>query len=91
VYLPAGKWVDFWTGAVHRGPVWLGEKRWPLAVMPVFIRQGARLPFYLEPVESTNQMDLEKSAAVLFDRCYGGIFDCAIGRLAGFTVEDLAG
>jgi alpha-glucosidase (family GH31 glycosyl hydrolase) len=45
VYLPAGEWVDFWTGAIYRGPTWL--RRWPapLDTVPLFVRRGAIIPF----------------------------------------------
>ncbi len=43
VYLPAGLWYDFWTDAVHEGPVWV-EAEAPLERIPVFVRAGAVIP-----------------------------------------------
>ena len=44
VYLPAGDWIDFWTGERHSGPGWL-EPRIPAnRGGPLLIRAGAILP-----------------------------------------------
>jgi alpha-D-xyloside xylohydrolase len=43
VYLPAGRWVDFWTGEVLTGPRWL-EQDVPLDRLPLWVRAGAVVP-----------------------------------------------
>ncbi len=43
VYLPPGKWIDFWTQEVHQGGVNV-TVRAPLDVLPLFVRAGAILP-----------------------------------------------
>jgi alpha-D-xyloside xylohydrolase len=43
VYLPAGEWIDHWTGREHRGPVVI-ERTVPLSIMPVYVRLGAEIP-----------------------------------------------
>jgi len=43
VYLPEGTWIDHWTGREYRGPAVI-DRAVPLAVMPLFVRKGARLP-----------------------------------------------
>jgi alpha-glucosidase len=43
VYLPAGKWVDYWTDAVHQGPAWLVAEA-PLDVLPLYVRAGSIIP-----------------------------------------------
>lgn len=43
VYLPAGGWTDAWTGERFRGPLTLPVAA-PLDRMPLFVRDGARLP-----------------------------------------------
>ncbi len=43
VYLPAGEWVDFWSGEVLTGGRYL-ERTVPLDVLPLFLRRGAVLP-----------------------------------------------
>lgn len=44
VYLPDGIWTDFWTDEWHSGPRFLDVPA-PLDVLPLFIRQGAIVPF----------------------------------------------
>ena len=43
VYLPAGSWVDYWTGAVQSGGRTVLVDA-PLETIPVFVRAGAVLP-----------------------------------------------
>jgi alpha-D-xyloside xylohydrolase len=43
VYLPAGEWVDAWTGQKHSGPTNLFYTA-ELSVIPVFMRNGRVLP-----------------------------------------------
>ncbi len=43
VYLPAGQWVDWWSGAVLDGGGYRPVRR-PLEQLPLFVRYGALLP-----------------------------------------------
>ena len=43
VYLPAGAWYDFWTGARHDGPGGITVDA-PLDRLPLFVRAGAIMP-----------------------------------------------
>jgi alpha-D-xyloside xylohydrolase len=43
VYLPAGEWVDHWTGRRYRGPA-VVEAAARLDVLPLFVRAGAIIP-----------------------------------------------
>ena len=43
VYLPAGAWYDFWTGARHEGPSGITVDA-PLDRLPLFVRSGAVVP-----------------------------------------------
>ena len=43
VYLPAGVWYDFWTGARHAGPGGITVDA-PLERLPLLVRAGAILP-----------------------------------------------
>jgi alpha-glucosidase (family GH31 glycosyl hydrolase) len=43
VYVPAGAWYDFWTGARHDGPRGITVDA-PLARLPVLVRGGAIVP-----------------------------------------------
>lgn len=42
-YLPAGKWYDFFTNEVAKGPAWLTQPT-PLEKFPIFVRAGAIIP-----------------------------------------------
>jgi alpha-D-xyloside xylohydrolase len=43
VYLPEGRWHDFWSGEVVEGPRWL-DLTMPLDRLPVFVRDDSLLP-----------------------------------------------
>jgi len=43
VYLPAGRWYDFWTGEAEAGPGWLVAPT-PLDRVPLWLREGRALP-----------------------------------------------
>jgi alpha-glucosidase len=43
VYLPAGRWHDFWSGQVHDGPATI-EVDAPLDRLPLFARAGSVIP-----------------------------------------------
>lgn len=73
VYLPAGRWVDFWTGEVLRGRRWLRKVASPLSQMPVYARSGQAIRVYPLPVSSTNDMDLSKAVELRFDSAYRGL------------------
>lgn len=54
LYLPAGRWFDFWDGTIHEGPRVL-HQRVPLARVPLFVRADAAIP--LGPaVERTDEL-----------------------------------
>jgi len=80
VYLPAGEWIDFWTGERIRGPVALARVEQPLSRVPLFVRSGAAISFYPESVACTDEMDLSKSAELVFDDSYRGFRSSALGK-----------
>ena len=43
VYLPEGRWHDFWTGAIHEGPGGVAVEA-PLDRLPLLARAGAIIP-----------------------------------------------
>lgn len=45
VYLPAGEWIDYWTGERHRGKQYVIKKT-PLDVCPIYIKAGSIIPNY---------------------------------------------
>ncbi len=45
VSIPEGSWVDAWTGETVVGPVVLPEYPIPQHLIPIFVREGADVPF----------------------------------------------
>ncbi len=43
VYLPAGRWYDFWTGEAHEGGGWISREA-DLSTIPVYVAGGSILP-----------------------------------------------
>lgn len=43
VYLPTGRWQDFWTGDFHQGPTWIVAPT-PIDHIPLFQREGSAIP-----------------------------------------------
>lgn len=84
VYLPAGEWVDFWTGEVHKGPIQLNGVYSLLHEMPIFVRRGARLRVYPEPVQCTDEMKSGREIDLCFDAGYRGIAQSPLGPLLRF-------
>ncbi len=66
IYLPEGRWVHFFTKEVFEGERWLRNVDVPLDEMPVFVKEGAEIPMYLEDVNCTDEMDLNKTLKILF-------------------------
>ncbi|MZQ83198.1 DUF5110 domain-containing protein [Paenibacillus sp. 5J-6] len=48
IYLPKGKWIDYWTGAEHYGSKMLDEYSAPLNRVPLLVKAGAIIPMYPE-------------------------------------------
>lgn len=48
IYLPAGKWIDYWDGAEFNGSMTLNNYAAPLDKLPMFVRAGAIIPMYPE-------------------------------------------
>ncbi|WP_433337279.1 TIM-barrel domain-containing protein [Spirillospora sp. CA-294931] len=44
IYLPEGRWIDYWTGQVHDGGRTLNGYHAPLDRLPLFVRAGAVVP-----------------------------------------------
>ncbi|HEY4788856.1 MAG TPA: TIM-barrel domain-containing protein, partial [Bacteroidales bacterium] len=72
VYLPKGKWVNFFDGKIYEGNQWLKDLNVPLDEMPVWVRFGAEVPFYPEEVSCTDEMDLKKTVSIAFNETYRG-------------------
>ena len=48
IYLPAGKWIDYWDGREFNGPTVLNGYEAPLDKLPLLVRAGAIVPMYPE-------------------------------------------
>ena len=57
-------WIDLFTGERYEGGCWYYGVECPLERMPVFVREGARIPLYSYDVDSTDDMDLAKAAVL---------------------------
>lgn len=73
LYLPAGDWVDFWTGGIVTGPRWMGPRTWPLGRLPLFVRRNARIPVYPHPVAHTAEMHPGGEVDLIFDETWRGL------------------
>ena len=81
VYLPAGKWIDFWTGEILDGNRWLKKIKMPLEYVPVYVRFGAQVPVYPFSVQCTDEMDLDKGVKIIFDDRYRGLRNSILGMV----------
>jgi alpha-D-xyloside xylohydrolase len=81
VYLPEGTWVNLFSGEVEEGGRWLKNLEVSLDEMPVWIEFGAAIPFYLHPVQSTDDIDWSQVKTITFDENYPGIIDENLQRI----------
>ncbi|RPJ28627.1 MAG: alpha-xylosidase [Chloroflexi bacterium] len=81
VYLPAGKWIDFWTGEVLEGNRWLKKLRMSLEHIPVYVKFGTQVPVYPYRVQCSDEMDLTKAVKVAFDDQYRGLRSSVLGTV----------
>ncbi len=81
IYLPAGKWVNFFDGSVTDGERWLNRFKSPLDEMPVFVRYGSEIPVYPYSAQCTDEMDFSKTEILKVNVSYNGIKDSIIGEL----------
>ncbi len=74
VYLPEGRWVDFFTGERFEGGRWLKGVECPLERMPLYVKEGAEISLYpdLDP-QHTDQMDLSKAEKLVIDATFNGL------------------
>ena len=52
VYLPAGEWIDFWTGELLDSEGETFVRPAPLDVIPAFVRAGAIIPRAVEGIDT---------------------------------------
>ena len=81
VYLPEGDWIDFWTGErLHSEGRWLKNMKYVLSRLPVYVRPDAKIPVYPETVSCTDEMDMSKVTALVFDSSYKGFEASVLGK-----------
>lgn len=73
VYLPEGKWINFFTGVSYEGGQWLKNLQIPIEEMPVYVKEGSVIPFYPEKVQCTDGMDLKQTINITIDKSFKGI------------------
>ncbi len=83
VYLPAGDWVDVWTGERISGPIWQKAVETPLERMPLYAKKGAAIRVYPKAVACTDEMNLDDAVELAFDESYRGIGNTVIGEVTG--------
>ena len=73
VYLPEGRWVDFFTGERFEGGRWLKGVECPLERMPLYVKEGAEIALYpdLDP-QHTDEMDFTKREVLRIDENFKG-------------------
>jgi len=54
VYLPAGRWYDFWTGETYEGGCWITRKA-DIETIPLYVRGGSILPL-AEVAQCTDEL-----------------------------------
>ncbi len=69
VYLPEGKWVDFWSGKEYTGKITL-DIQVPLNLVPLYVKSGSILPLAKPTLYTDDPQSLEIEARVFGDGRY---------------------
>lgn len=73
IYLPAGRWIDYWDGAEFNGSTTLNGYAAPLEKLPLFVKAGAIIPMGPETLYDGEKpmdpitLDLYPSGSTTFD------------------------
>ncbi len=87
VQLPPGRWVDWWTGAVHGGGATITADA-PLGTLPLYLREGGIVPM-LRPTIATLQATTQPAAIDSYATTPGLLWvRVAPGAPSSFTVFD---
>ncbi|BCN32798.1 glycoside hydrolase family 31 protein [Anaeromicropila herbilytica] len=65
VYLPEGKWVDYWTREVHQGKRII-IKEAPLDICPIYVKSGSIIPNYPD-IKYIGEKEIEYLILDLYD------------------------
>lgn len=60
IYLPAGTWVDYWTGKTYQGPTTINGYHAPLDTLPLFVKAGAIVPMWPQGTLSWQTRDTSR-------------------------------
>jgi alpha-D-xyloside xylohydrolase len=82
VYLPEGRWVDFWSGKILNGPLRIKKVKSPLSRIPLYVRFNAKIKF-AESVQCTDQLKNAKKFTVTFNKNYTGFKKSRLARRTG--------
>ncbi|RZS31206.1 alpha-glucosidase (family GH31 glycosyl hydrolase) [Herbihabitans rhizosphaerae] len=50
IYLPAGTWIDYWTGKLYQGQTTVNGYHAPLDRLPLFVKAGAVVPMWRDGI-----------------------------------------
>lgn len=65
IYLPAGRWVDYWSGTVYQGGQTRNGYPAPLSRLPLFTKAGAIVPMW--PAGVNNHREVSPADRMTFD------------------------
>jgi alpha-glucosidase len=71
IYLPAGTWIDYWTGERHRGPLRLHGHPAPLDRLPLFVKAGSIIPMWPDGTRSWETRDRTQLDLDVYPDCDG--------------------
>lgn len=75
IYLPEGEWINFFNGKKETGGKWLKNFEVSMDEMPVWVKKNAEIPFYMERVNSTDDIDFSKVKTLEISNSCLGIFN----------------
>jgi alpha-glucosidase len=55
IYLPKGRWIDYWTGKVYQGPTTVNGYHAPLDTLPLFVKAGAVVPMWKSGINNATE------------------------------------
>jgi alpha-D-xyloside xylohydrolase len=87
VYLPAGRWVDYWSKHSYAGPGWITVNA-SLDTLPLFVREGAIIPMG-PPIEYVEQQPLDPLTLDIYPAGEGAftLFDAAATVELSYRLE----
>ena len=81
IYLPAGNWVDVWTGESTTGPRWLNNVSVPLDRLPLYAVKGSCIRICGKAVQNTTEIKDSDTVDLAFDDNYDGLSNSVLGQV----------